>query len=136
MNIETNSYNASIMVRAGGRPQEKEAPPFGQRLAEARRNKGLTQRELAELLSTTQKMVDYYERRAVNPALEVVQSCAKALNVPVSALVGDEQPSSTRAKPGPQSQLEQRFEQIKKLPRKKQQFIIELLDAMLSAEKA
>jgi transcriptional regulator with XRE-family HTH domain len=123
------------MLRAGGRPQEKDAPPFGQRLAEVRRNKGLTQKELAELLSTTQKMVDYYERRAVNPALEVVQSCARVLKVPVSALIGDEQPVPARAKRGPQSQLERRFEQIKKLPRKKQQFIIELLDAMLNAEK-
>ena len=40
-----------------------------------------------------------------------------------------------RAKPGPVSQLERRIEQVKLLPRKKQQLIVEFLDA-ISTEKA
>ena len=32
-------------------------------------------------MQTTQKMVDYYERRATNPALEVVQKAAAVLEV-------------------------------------------------------
>ncbi|HEY8458811.1 MAG TPA: helix-turn-helix transcriptional regulator, partial [Blastocatellia bacterium] len=43
------------------RPTTKEALPFGRRLAALRKSKGLTQKRLAELLGTTQKMVDYYE---------------------------------------------------------------------------
>ena len=75
-----------------GRPETRQAPPFGQRLAEARREKGLTQTELGNLLGMSRERVDYYERRAKNPALEVVQACAKALGVPVSNLVGDGDP--------------------------------------------
>jgi DNA-binding transcriptional regulator YiaG len=59
-------YNQDVMA---GRPATKAAPLFGQRLSALRKARGLTQRELAEALGTTREMVDYYERRAINPAL-------------------------------------------------------------------
>jgi hypothetical protein len=43
---------------------------------------------------------------------------------------------TVRAKPGPVSQLERRMEQVKLLPRKKQQLVIEFLDAIISTETA
>lgn len=56
-----------------GRPATKAAPLFGQRLSALRKAQGLTQRELAEALGTTPEMIDYDERRAINPALEVAR---------------------------------------------------------------
>lgn len=133
MTHATDPYNAATMA---GRPPHKDAPPFGQRLAAARRAKGLSQTELAARLNTTRGAIDYYERRAVNPTLDVIRQVAEALAVPVTELLGAEAaPSQTRAKPGPASQLERRFEQIKLLPRKRQQFILQFLDAMIGAEK-
>jgi hypothetical protein len=41
-----------------------------------------------------------------------------------------------RAKPGPIFQLGRRMEQVKLLPHKKQQLVIEFLDAIISTEKA
>lgn len=118
-----------------GRPTEKAAPAFGQRLAAARKAKGWTQRELADALETTIKMVDYYERRAVNPALEVVQMCARALDVPVSSLIGEGDPAPAARKPGPVSQLERRFEQVKRLPREKQKFVLQFLETVLEKQE-
>ena len=115
-----------------GRPTDKEAPVFGQRLAEARRAKGWTQGELADALDTNVKMIDYYERRAKNPALEVVQACAKALAVSASYLVGsDDEPRPGKKKTGPVTPLERRFQEVKRLPKKKQEFILQFLDNML-----
>lgn len=123
-----------MMSEMKGRPTEKEAPVFGQRLSEARRAKGWTQRELAEALETNQKMIDYYERRAKNPALEVVQACAEVLEVPASYLVGvDEEPKRKRS--GPVSPLERRFQEIRKLPRKKQEFVLQFLDTVLDSQQ-
>lgn len=114
----------------------KEAPDFGKRLAALRKDKGLTQSELAERMQSTQKMVDYYERRAHNPALEVVRRAANALGVNPAELLGS-QPQPTRAKPGPASHLERRFEQVKRLPRKEQDFVLKFLDTVIErAEKA
>lgn len=133
MTHATDPYNADTMA---GRPPQKEAPPFGQRLAAARKSKGLSQTELAARLKTTRGAIDYYERRATNPTLDVIQQVAEALAVPVTELLGTEPVPQARAKPGPVSQLERRFEQIRQLPRKRQQFILQFLDAMISAEKA
>ena len=118
-----------------GRPEITQAPPFGQRLAEARRAKGLTQTELGELLAMSRERVDYYERRAKNPALEVVQTCAKVLGVPVSQLVGEGEPLSPKKKTGPVSQLERKFQEVKRLPKKKQEFILQFLDTILESNQ-
>jgi len=128
MQTENDLYTADAMI---GRPPTKEAPQFGQRLAVLRQSKGLTQRELAERLGTTREMVDYYERRAKNPALDVVKSCAKALGVSVVELLGHEAAATLRRKPGPVSQLERRFERVKLLPRSEQDFVIKFLDTVL-----
>lgn len=81
-------------------------------------------------------MIDYYESRVVNPALEVVQACAKALDVSASYLVGaDDEPTPKRKKTGPVSQLERRFQEVKRLPKKKQEFILQFLDNMLESNQ-
>lgn len=129
---QTHPYNEGVVI---GRPPSKEAPLFGQRLAAVRRSKGLSQRELAKRLNVTREMIDYYERRAPNPALDFIERAAAALEVSVAELLGS-QPHTIRAKPGPVSQLERRMEQVKLLPRKKQQLVIEFLDAIISTEKA
>jgi transcriptional regulator with XRE-family HTH domain len=125
-------YNTDIMA---GRPQIKEAPLFGQRLAAVRRNKGLTQVQLAARMQTTQKMIDYYERRSPNPALDFIERAAAALEVSVAELLGS-QPHTSRSKPGPASQLERRFERVKLLPRKEQEFVLKFLDTVLEKAQA
>lgn len=64
-----------------GRPPSRQAPAFGARLAELRHARGLTQEQLAERMGATQKTIDYYERRAANPSLDVITRCAEALGV-------------------------------------------------------
>ncbi len=81
-------------------------------------------------------MIDYYERRAVNPALEVVQACAKVLNVSASYLVGaDDEPTPKKKRSGPVMPLERRFQEVKKLPKKKQDFILQFLDTVLESSQ-
>ena len=81
-------------------------------------------------------MVDYYERRAINPALEVVRGCARALGVPMVELLGHEAAAPLRRKPGPVSQLERRFERVKQLPRSDQEFVIKFLDTVLERRQS
>ena len=86
-------------------------------------------------MSTTRKMIDYYERRAGNPSLDFIQRAAAALDVSVAELLGSE-PKSKRARPGPTPHLQLRFEQIKQLPRQQQEFVLHFLDTVLgTAEK-
>jgi transcriptional regulator with XRE-family HTH domain len=112
------------------RPKTKEAPLFGQRLASLRKSKGLSQAAFAKLLKTTREVIDYYERRAANPTLDFVQRAACALEVPVTELLGSD-PASARGRPGRTPQLQLRFERIRRLPRKDQEFIIKFIDTYL-----
>ncbi len=130
---ENDSYNADTMAGAGGRPPTKDAPPFSRRLAALRRQKGLSQRELAERMQTTQKMVDYYERRAANPALEVIQKAAAALEVAPAQLIGDDAaPLKVSRKAGPTGKVQRVFEDVARLPRRQQEQIVKVVSALVT----
>ncbi|MBK6722974.1 MAG: helix-turn-helix transcriptional regulator [Acidobacteria bacterium] len=117
-----------------GRPAEKEAPFFGKRLSAVRRSKGLTQQQLADKLGIKRSLIDYYETRSPNPALDFIERSAAALEVSVAELLGS-QPNASRSKPGPQSQLQRKFEQVKLLPRDKQKFVLQFLDTVLESNQ-
>jgi transcriptional regulator with XRE-family HTH domain len=120
------------MAGAGGRPPQKDAPPFGRRLAALRRQKGLSQRELAERLDTTQKTVDYCERRALNPTLDLVERVAAALEVSAAELIGDgAAPMRLSKKAGPTGKVQKVFEDVSRLPRRQQEKIVEFVSAFV-----
>jgi transcriptional regulator with XRE-family HTH domain len=125
--VQTDSYNQDVMA---GRPPIKDAPIFGQRLAAVRKSRGWSQIKLAEKLGTNQKVIDYYERRAVNPSLAFIQKAAKVLEVSTVDLVGNES-NNPKSKPGPPPALALRFERVRQLPRKEQDFVIRFLDTVL-----
>ncbi|MGH7943320.1 MAG: helix-turn-helix domain-containing protein [Limisphaerales bacterium] len=114
-----------------GRPATKPAPPFGERLAALRKERGWTQPQLAERLNATVKMVTYLERQAKNPTAKTIEQIARVFGVPVNALIGSAKISSGARKPGPPSQLEQRVSAVRQLPRNKQKTVLQLLDAFL-----
>jgi transcriptional regulator with XRE-family HTH domain len=120
-------YNPDVMA---GRPPTKDAPFFGQRLSAARKSRGWSQTQLAQKLATNQKVIDYYERRAVNPSLAFMERAAEALDVSVAELLGSK-PNPARSRPGPTPALALRFEQIRQLPRREQDFVIRFLDTVL-----
>jgi transcriptional regulator with XRE-family HTH domain len=125
--LKTGLYNLGVMA---GRPPIKDAPLFGQRLAAVRKSCGWSQIKLAEKLGTNQKVIDYYERRAANPSLAFIRKAAKVLEVSTVDLVGNES-NNPKSKPGPPPALALRFERIRQLPRKEQDFVIRFLDTVL-----
>jgi len=130
MIVEKSSRHPDVMA---GRPPTKDAPAFGQRLASVRKSRGWSQRQFAARLDTTREIIDYYERRAVNPSLAFMERAAEALEVTIAELLGSEA-KCIRHRPGPSPQLTRRIEQIRLLPRKEQEFVIRFLDTVL--EKA
>lgn len=61
---------------------------FAERLKEVRQEKGLTQTQLAELLSTTQSTIGKYEREELQPNFEVLKKLCKVLEVSADYLIG------------------------------------------------
>lgn len=63
---------------------------IGSKIKEIRIKKGITQKELAEKLGTSQQNLAQYECGKRNPKLETVKKIADALNVFMSDLINEE----------------------------------------------
>ncbi len=61
---------------------------FGQRIQEIRQEKGFTQTQFAELLSTTQSTVGKYEREELQPSVETIVKICKLFEVSADYLLG------------------------------------------------
>jgi len=114
-----------------GRPPTRPAPPFGERLAALRKERGWTQPQLAERLGVTTKTVTYYERMAQNPTTKTVGRIAEVFGVSCADLIGENTAQGQAHKPGPPSKLQQLTEEVSELPRSKQKFVVEMLEGYL-----
>lgn len=101
---------------------------LGQRIATLRKEQGLNQTQLGELLGMAQQMVASYEIGRRRVPVSLLPRLARTLGVPTETLIGEE---ATRGKRGPPPKLQQQMERISRLPRPKQRFMVEMLEAMI-----
>ena len=62
---------------------------FGDQLKKIRKLKGITQKELAQKIGITQRMISHYESKVKSPPLKYIILIADALQVSVDTLVGN-----------------------------------------------
>ena len=107
---------------------------LGARIAEARKEHGLTQQELAEQLGVAQQTLAHYEVGRARIAASMLPVVARLLTLSLDELMG--QPVAARAargrKRGPASRLQQQIDAVGKLPKTKQQFVSQILDSVLT----
>jgi transcriptional regulator with XRE-family HTH domain len=72
-------------------------PKFSQNLIRLRKERGLTQAQLAELTGITRRMIGYYETEAIKPPLDKVEIIAKKLNVGINELIGTNEPTKIQS---------------------------------------
>lgn len=108
---------------------------LGQRIAQYRKEQGLTQVQLAEQLGIAQQTMAHYEGGSLRIAVALVKPLCQVLKISVEALI-DEPASTASKKRGPTSKLQQQVDQISLMPRSKQKFISEMLDALITQQKA
>jgi transcriptional regulator with XRE-family HTH domain len=65
--------------------------PISRNLRRLRKERGLSQYDLAEMSGLSQRMINHYENYASTPPVEKLKMLAKALNVKVAALLEDPQ---------------------------------------------
>ena len=68
--------------------EKNHRPVFSQNLVKFRKEKGLSQQDLADLTGLSQRMIVYYENEAVNPPIDKIGILAKFLNVEINDLLG------------------------------------------------
>ena len=102
---------------------------LGARIASARKTQHLTQQELADQLGIPQQTLAHYEGGHVRFPASMLPTLAEILGLTLEELMGHERPKGKR---GPSSRLQQQLDRISQLPKTKQVFVMEMLDAVLA----
>jgi len=111
----------------------KHTSPFGKNLAAARNNAGLSQAKLAKKLGVTRAMIDYYENRAKNPSTTFVITASTKFGISADSLLGI---PPAKSKPAvKKSKLDSYIEQVKKLPKAEQQYVVKFLEQVVGRNK-
>ncbi|WP_299460345.1 helix-turn-helix transcriptional regulator [uncultured Microscilla sp.] len=105
---------------------------FGKRLAERRKQKELSQKELAKLLNTSHSTIGKYEREEMTPSVEAAKKLAKLLDTTVGYLLGE----TENADLFQDAQMLQRLVDLNKLPKVDKEHVLFTLDAILRDAKA
>lgn len=104
---------------------------FGGRLREIRERRGLSQKQLAEMLKTDVMQVSRYERGVGLPSVETCVELASILRVSTDELLLGEQ-THEGSIPISDIRLLERFAESEKLPRQDREAIILLIDGVLA----
>lgn len=106
---------------------------LGERVARLRKEQHLTQVQMAQILSISQQHVASYEAGRRKIPASILPVLSKLLEVPVEALLGMK---SQKTKRGPIAALNRQVEQIRRLPRTKQKFVMEMLDTVIRQQSS
>jgi transcriptional regulator with XRE-family HTH domain len=91
---------------------------------------GLTQQQLADLIGVDQSNIAFWERWGKAPRGEVLPKMAHALGVSVDTLLGVTPPKPKRQ--AAKGRLQLVFETASRLPRRQQQKIVEVVEALVA----
>lgn len=103
---------------------------LGARISHLRRQQGITQSELADILDVSQQTVFAYEAGARRVSLSLLPLLAKTLGVSIEELVGTVKPLSPK-KQQPSPVLLRQLELIQQLPKDHQRFITWLITTLV-----
>jgi len=102
---------------------------MGARIARLRKEEGITQVQLAELLGTSQQTITAYEVGRRRVPVSSLPKIAKLLGVSVEELIGEEAKPGKR---GPAPKLQQQLERITRLPKTQQRFVMQVIDSVIA----
>ena len=87
----SHNHNITLFKKRQGGVQimlgERALKTLGSRVEAARKKKGMTQEELAEIANVSQSMINHIEKGRKQPSLDTVIAIAHEFNTTVDALV-------------------------------------------------
>lgn len=133
------NFMATFVLTATMNTQDEQFfKALGARIAQARKDHGMTQQQLAEQLGVAQQTLAHYEVGRARLPVSMLPVLGRLLMLSLDELMGQNtQPagaSTTRRgiKRGPVSRLQQQIEAVTKLPKTQQQFVSQMLETVLA----
>jgi transcriptional regulator with XRE-family HTH domain len=110
--------------------KERTLEGFGERLAEIRQSRAMTQAQLAQAVGVSRRVVAYYEHADAQPPGAMLVDLAKALGCSTDQLLGLKLP---KERPSPRTaRLLKRLQKVEQLPPTDQRVILKLVDGLLA----
>ncbi len=109
--------------------KQREVEGFGQRLAEIRKSRGITQAELGAAVGVSNRVIAYYELESTQPPGAMLVDLARVLRVTTDELLGAT-PSRERVRPKI-ARLMKRLERVSDLPPTDQKAVLKFVDALI-----
>jgi transcriptional regulator with XRE-family HTH domain len=105
---------------------------MGARIAQARKERGLTQEQLAEQLGVSQQALAHYEVGRIGVASAMLPKLAELLDLSFDELLVGQPTIRVPGKRGPASRLEQQIARVTELPKAQQKFVMQMLDTVIA----
>lgn len=126
------SSNEAMRSAFMGAVDQRLLAQIGKRIRTRRKECGITQGQLAEHLGFSQPQVHGFESGRRRLPVTLLPTISEFLGISVEELLGIETKRSQRGRP---SKLEKQFELVSRLPKKKQQLVSDMLDAIIVQAK-
>jgi len=104
---------------------------FGKRMASLRKERKMTQDELAKLLNTSISVVGRYERDEMTPSVDVAKNISVFLNTTVGYLLGETDKADLFKDPV----MLQRLSELEKMEATEKTHILHVLDGFIKSVK-
>ena len=112
--------------------KERTLEGFGERLAEIRQGRAMTQAELADAVGVSRRVIAYYEKDGAQPPGAMLVDLARALRVTTDQLLGLK-PAKDKTSPRT-ARLVKRLQKVAQLPPTDQRVVFKLVDGLLERQ--
>jgi transcriptional regulator with XRE-family HTH domain len=133
MAADNQQQSVSTMSQALTKEEKAYFKALGARIAERRRELGLTQVKVAAALDVTQQTYAAYESGRVRVPVSMLPTLSQMLMMDMETLLGTAKPRSKR---GPAPKFQQHMERIGRLPKPQQRIVIQVLESLLAQQGA
>ena len=103
---------------------------LGARIAQLRKDAGLSQQAVADSLEIAQQTYAHYEVARARPSVDMLPTLAQLFGVSVDELLGLHKNGA--GKRGPTPLLQKQIERLNQLPKAQQKIVMQMLDGVLS----
>ncbi|MBN3053786.1 helix-turn-helix domain-containing protein [Pectobacterium brasiliense] len=124
-------HSTSVTAMAISNEERDFFMALGERITTLRKERGITQAELAEKLGVSQQTVQAWEAGRRRIKVSSLPSVAQIFSVSLEEVFGGA-PEPARRKRGPAPKWQQQMEEIDSLPKAKQKMISEMLSALIA----
>lgn len=115
---------------------KKNRSNFSKNLIKIRKEKGLTQIDLANLTGFSRRMIAYYETNAINPPIDKIEIIAKALSVNITSLIETKEATEIQNEFSEiNTKTIKKIKQILSLSTEKRHLVYSYVDSLLERDK-